>query len=350
MNKVVNYLALDIDGVLNSSETFAKTRELINKYGDIHENDEKYVEAGIKWLYREGSDGKMHATDHVDLFKLNSLKAICDQHDVKVIGISSWFTGNRDLNELSKWLGLNVIAGGFSGSGQSRLHQVAEYLSEHEDLSNTDINLVYLDDDCGFDSTTKSGYRSLNNEAFKLLTSTVNTLFVFTDGRAGTSSKQFERIRQFYSTFNSKYLELNNLTNNIKFVDGERGGNILVGTRQLFNLIEDTNVFNSDTKLLLIKDGKYAVTNMELVTDHGADYWNNYEYGWVRSNIKITSLVYGDAELAELAYNHTVTEMIKQGFTIELLVYRGSTSKELTDKLVSLTSKAELMKVPSTED
>lgn len=348
-NKVVNYLALDIDGVLNSSETMAKTRELINKYGDIYENDEKYIEVGIRWLFREGSDGTMHATDHVDVFKLNSLKAICDQHDVKVIGISSWFTGNRDLNELSKWLGLNVIAGGFSGSSQGRIHQVAEYLSEHEDLNNTDVNLVYLDDDCQFDSTSKLGYKSLNAEALRLLTGKVNTLFVFTEGKSGASTKQFERIRQFYLAFSDKHEEkVSKLTSfrpklnvvpmfSVKDPLGSgEVKNKVEKTKE--DLSEDTTGFlityepnwgagklsigkeelkymgfklGHKSKFRLVKKDAEVIMEGILVEISGTDYDHGHEYPWTGLDFRLTKYISGDMNLAMEAANRELRNIIE---------------------------------------
>nr|DAY41733.1 MAG TPA: HAD domain protein [Caudoviricetes sp.] len=198
IKQTVNLLALDIDGVLNGRDTH-NNLNLIPDNISIEEQVSKGVDLGLKILVDKD---KSYIIGHVDLHKLNLLSEVCSQNNVKVIGISSWFSLANTEEKLSKYkdfLGMDIVKVGFSGDAQSRLHQVASFIKENYDLDKFNVNLVYLDDDCRIDATFKYGYESLNLNAFKFLTSDCNTLFLFPWADKGVSEKSLKLANSFWS-------------------------------------------------------------------------------------------------------------------------------------------------------
>lgn len=197
MKQTVNLLALDIDGVLNGRDTHSKLNLIPNTIS-IEEQIKQGVELGLKVF---ADKDKKYIKGHVDLYKLDLLSKYCKQNNVKVIGISSWFSlanTEEKLSEYKDFLGLDIIKVGFSGDGQSRLHQVASFIKENYNPDTFNVNLVYLDDDCRFDATFKYGYESLNLNAFKFLTSDCNTLFLFPWADKGVSEKSLKLANNFW--------------------------------------------------------------------------------------------------------------------------------------------------------
>lgn len=198
MKKIINLLALDVDGVLNDRTT-QDTLNSIPEDIPMSEQIEQGMTKGIKIMTYKDVE---QCIGHVDLSKLTMLSKVCKHNNVKVLGISSWFSPYRSSShseEFKEFFGLDFIKFGFAGDGQSRLHQVAEFIRETYDLREYEVNLVYMDDDCRFDSTFRYGYESLNLEAFKFLTSKCNTLFLFPYAYEGISKDKIELAGQFWS-------------------------------------------------------------------------------------------------------------------------------------------------------
>lgn len=200
--KIVNLLALDIDGVLNNEETHKK----LNSVPDIRElslekQSEMAMELGVKCAIHPSYPD--HFMGHVDLFKQQSLSKVCKHNNVDVLGISSWFVASRmdnpEVNDyMNEFFGLNIIAHGFSGSANGRLNQVAKYIEENYNLDEVEVNLVYLDDDCRINAEYKEGYTSLNLDAYKFLTNEINTLFIFPYANTGVLPKHIKLMGQFW--------------------------------------------------------------------------------------------------------------------------------------------------------
>lgn len=198
MKQTVNLLALDIDGVLNSRDTHDKLNYIPSDIS-MEEQVKLGAKAGLKLFV---DVNKTYIIGHVDINKLNQLSEYCKRNNVKVLGISSWFAmANTDekLDKYKDFLNMDIVKVGFSGDGQSRLHQVASAIKEGYNPLDFNVNLVYMDDDCRFDATYKYGYESLNLDAFKFLTSDCNTLFLFPWANKGISEKSLELANKFWS-------------------------------------------------------------------------------------------------------------------------------------------------------
>lgn len=202
--KIVNLLALDVDEVLNCLESRQKLHDIRE---DVPKEEQIRIalESGIKLAFPPCYD---HCFGHVDLFKQQSLSKVCKHNNVEVLGISSWFIGVRMEDEgvpeyFNEFFGLKFIGWGFGGNANNRLYQVANWIKEHYDLNEVDVNLVYLDDDCRINATYIDGYEPLNLKAFKFLTNDINTLFIFPKTDAGMLPKHVKLMGHFWSNGNS---------------------------------------------------------------------------------------------------------------------------------------------------
>lgn len=205
--KIVNLLALDIDEVLNSLETRQKLHDIRSDLS-IEDQIKAALEVGIKLAVLPGHEDRNYCYGHVDLFKQQSLSKVCKHNNVEVIGISSWFIGakmeEKEVQEyFNEFFGLKFIGWGFGANANNRLYKVADWIKEHYDLNEVDVNLVYLDDDCRINATYIDGYKPLNLKAFKFLTNDINTLFIFPKTDAGMLPKHVKLMGHFWSNGNS---------------------------------------------------------------------------------------------------------------------------------------------------
>ena len=205
--KVVNLLALDVDEVLNCSESRKKLMEL-HESNSLKEDAEIALNNGIKLAILPGHENDRYYFGHVDLFKQQSLSKVCKHNNVEVIGISSWFIGakmsDKEVQEyFENFFGLKFVGWGFGGNGNYRLYQVADWIKKNYNLDEVDVNLVYLDDDCRFNATTIDGYIPLNFDAFKFLTNDISTLFIFPKTDKGLLPKHVKLMGHFWSNGNS---------------------------------------------------------------------------------------------------------------------------------------------------
>lgn len=145
-----NYLFLDIDGVLNSKESFEFysklkkkkiTEEVFYQYIKIMPIDKKY------------GTSKLLSSDHVFIPYLNLLKKFIKENNIKVIGISSWFI-SYDIKEISNFMDIPFVGQSIycGGSGIQRTEGVYEYFkSINKKLE--DVNYVIFDDDDKYETT-----------------------------------------------------------------------------------------------------------------------------------------------------------------------------------------------------
>lgn len=138
-----NYLFLDIDGVLNSKESFKYYSKLKKGLISRKEFDEK-----IKIMPIDEKYGKMDvlSSDHVFIPDLNLLIDFINENNIKVVGISSWFI-QYELKEISKFLGIDIIDRSeyCGGSGSQRSEGVDLFFKKIGKNKN-EVNYVIFDD------------------------------------------------------------------------------------------------------------------------------------------------------------------------------------------------------------
>lgn len=136
-----NYLFLDIDGVLNTKHSF---NFLLDYLSQKITEEEMNKEVKIMPLNFET---ELLNSDHVYLPFLNKLKNFIVRNNVKVIGISSWFS-QYETEEVSNFMGFDIVGKIDStlGCGIVRTEGLKKYFKDH----NKDINKVnyVIFDDC----------------------------------------------------------------------------------------------------------------------------------------------------------------------------------------------------------
>lgn len=209
--KTEKFLFLDIDGVLNSetghlflNETFEKEdyKNLMNRLNFIEEETKK-----IKFLRYSSKRKESNKSKEVDFGNFVEtrlsipLSKIIEKHNVKVIGISSWFVGcdEEELDLISSCLGFPIdnYLKGCGGNGENRLNSVVEFLENWKE-KNQECNAicVYLDDDNFFNLSYEDRINVIN---FTKFNSIFNGLFVCPHGRCGINDNQFKQIDHWFN-------------------------------------------------------------------------------------------------------------------------------------------------------
>lgn len=124
-------IALDIDGVLNCSEDHKR----------LIQNETTSID-----FYQIG--------DYINIYKLNLLNSfimnmLSKNHQVTVLGISSWFSSRSNLHDLKSFFKFSnevdfLTIKNTAGVGNNRFKQVAEFIINNQ--FNQDVYLLYLDD------------------------------------------------------------------------------------------------------------------------------------------------------------------------------------------------------------
>ena len=144
-----NYLFLDIDGVLNSKESFAYYFMLRKKAITEKEFYEK-----IKIMPIDEKYGKMKilSTDHVFVPHLDLLISFINEYNLKVVGISSWCI-QQPREEISIFMGIDISgkSQNCGGSANQRTESV-NLCFEKTGKSLDQVNYVIFDDDNEYDN------------------------------------------------------------------------------------------------------------------------------------------------------------------------------------------------------
>lgn len=146
------YLFLDIDGVLNSKESFSFYSKLKKK-----KITKDFFYQNIKIMPIDEKYGKLDilSSDHVFIPHLNLLKDFIDENNIKVVGISSWFI-TYDIESISDFMGINFIGKSIhcGGSGSQRTEGINEYFKSINKKIE-EVDYVIFDD-------APNGYKTKN--------------------------------------------------------------------------------------------------------------------------------------------------------------------------------------------
>ncbi len=122
-------LFLDIDDVLNDSSDFKCAYSEMKKGGS--------GECSGKFII-----GKNFGNTPVSVEKINRLKSIVKETNCDIVGISSWFTFDKDHEEVSALFGICVMEIGYQKTGWGRYSGCLAWLNDHPDYTHA----VVLDD------------------------------------------------------------------------------------------------------------------------------------------------------------------------------------------------------------
>lgn len=201
INKVKNFIVLDVDNVLNSStdrdllikHNLLSTKPFQTNYY-VHAEMEKHL-INVPFLLGRGFRYGVHV---VNRRKTERLRNIIQMHQITVLGVSTWFRntrtteGFRQLKMIESAFGFPVIPITVTGSqpddAVNRLCNALNYLKEVKaQKPNISIKAAYLDDMCNF-----TGYEHLLDEFKK----DYQGLFIFP--RNGITEEQLNELEKWF--------------------------------------------------------------------------------------------------------------------------------------------------------